>query len=172
MNCCNKEFSIEVVTPGCDPICVPDTGVAVPTLWICPPTQRRIVCYSAFVNSLVVCPDCFDAAGEEIWDGTFPNIWTPTADFIEWSCSYDTFGRVDVQGKRLSINLDLKLADIDGPNRWFLYAFCDLPSPPAPLGAQKTVWSGLKLVGEDSTGIYMRNDGCSVGPACVAIESY
>lgn len=161
--------------------CCADVGTVVGATYSGPqPSQIRVSDYSNFLAALGPCPLC-DASANPEWDGTFTVSYAPDNANLEY---YPT-GTLPPPGilRPLIPALNIAAHKISNgvaassfiqvrfrPNiGWQIQLICIATGEP---GNQSLMWQGLKGVGADATGTYVRNGGVSTTPDCLHIQSY
>ena len=131
----------------CDAVATPD-GTATYTV--------------ALTHSLLLCPDCGDGGGYDVWDNTldavptYANWWA-----IDGNGSGGAPRKInDKYIERIEMQLQENY-DGNGNCRWRLWFRCGAPEP----------WVGYKYDGATAAGTYARDsNSCSTGPAFLTVS--
>jgi hypothetical protein len=124
------------------------------------PTRVRIVSFNAALFSVCAGP----VSGNPAWDGTFPNF-----DGDNTNPRWFNVGAVSLNGSSICDSC----ADV----RWLGGG---VPGSDTGCGwginiesiDVGVIWHGYKVTGADPAGCYVRDSGCSTGPASLTIETY
>lgn len=159
---CQQQCEINVTDA-----CTPDTGPNVPTTWSNPqPARIRVVNYDA--NKFGIITGCGSLGVVTPWDGTLPVQYAPNNATLKYWPAGSAFPNVQnylIQSSAAVIELFYVPTYFGTHGAWHMVIDC--------LGGG-VIWEGLKDVGLDPTGTYMRlpSSQKAAGPACLKFESY
>ena len=155
----------QIVTAIVQDVCTPDTGALAPGVFppALQPPSVTILDWNSQLGSLTLCPACPSGAGDPVFNSIFPVFTAATQSWYPaGSDGVSVWPPYNIGGKRSDTGGLFGLfwfpPGFAGPNAvWCLSIACEL---------NNSVWVGIKTVGADPIGTYIRDTTNLLGVVC------